>query len=204
MIRILSLFVIAVLVPSYPTDGAISITVQQVGPDVIASFSGSVDLGGLSLESSFHFATAGFEPSSGGIWIGPPPGSTIAHDRYGSLSTGWANYGSGNFTGADVNSGDVFGFGVPGKIVVANGYVSNSFISGSSTFQNTDYTTIGLTPGVYNASWGSGGNFDSATLTVTPIPEPAAWIGMLGLLVLVRALVSRFSRGLYSAIQNDH
>jgi ABC-type proline/glycine betaine transport system permease subunit len=50
-------------------------------------------------------------------------------------------------------------------LYVPSGYTSNSVISGTSTYNSTTIAGMGLTPGTYTWSWGSGG--DASTLVMT-------------------------------------
>ena len=49
---------------------------------------------------------------------------------------------------------------------------SGDSLSGSATYAFETFASIGLTPGTYVWSWGSGGSADSLTLNI--VPEPTA------------------------------
>ena len=66
-------------------------------------------------------------------------------------------------------SGSTFGIlpGGSGRLLyVPLGYVSNTVINGSSTYANQTITGMGLTPGTYTWSWGSGGNTSTIVMTI--------------------------------------
>jgi len=77
------------------------------------------------------------------------------------------------------STGSIFGI-LPGgsgrTIIVPENYVSGTLLNGSTTYNNTTISTMGLTPGTYVWSWGTGPNADSITMTigssVTPTPTP--------------------------------
>jgi len=54
-------------------------------------------------------------------------------------------------------------------------YVSGSPLSGTATWSASTFSSLGLTPGTYTWTWGSGANADFATLTIgaADVPEPA-------------------------------
>jgi hypothetical protein len=57
-------------------------------------------------------------------------------------------------------------------LFVPNGYVSDSPLSDTSTYDNQTFVTLGATPGTYVWTWGSGADADSFTLdigTIAPI-----------------------------------
>ena len=93
------------------------------------------------------------------------------------------------------------GFGVDetlGQLILQRGYTSGTFLSDTDTF-NGSFATIGLTPGTYVWTWGSGADADSFTLQIgpatTPVPEPGSLVlfmsalaGLFGLCGLRRRI----------------
>jgi hypothetical protein len=163
------------------------VTAQEIGGDVVFSGSGTFDLtawsflGTLSQDANVwpqrDFVVGTFQLIDG--YDAP-----IAFS--GPLSIG---------TGGDIffptsGSGDQFGTDfVFRTLVVPAGYTSGSALSGSSTYAGESFASIGLTPGTYVWSWGSGGSADSLTLIV---PEPSA---VLLLATGFAALAWRVRRG---------
>lgn len=108
-------------IASIPAKAAYIVTFSEVGPDVVASGSGSINLAGLTflLNSATN---AGVAPNFGAEFTGPFP-DVVFLDIYGSL-TGPASFGPGNFHFASSGSGDGVGLGehdtlleVPGSYV---------------------------------------------------------------------------------------
>jgi hypothetical protein len=65
-------------------------------------------------------------------------------------------------------------------IIVPFRYVSGSSLSGTSTFDGATIATLGLTPGSYVYTWGSGVDADGITVNISGVPEPSTW-AMMGL-----------------------
>jgi hypothetical protein len=71
-------------------------------------------------------------------------------------------------------------------IIVPSGYVSDTALSDSSTYALENFVLLGVTPGTYKWTWGTGAD-QSFTLQIgTPLPAAlplfATGIGGLGLL----------------------
>jgi hypothetical protein len=81
--------------------------------------------------------------------------------------------GSGDLVGIFMNS-------TFDQLYVPSGYVSGSALSGTSTYDNTTFSGLGVTPGTYEWMWGLGTN-QNFTLVIggTSVPEPSA-IALLG------------------------
>jgi hypothetical protein len=172
----------ALLLASLPgtADAGFVIDVSQVGGNVAATGSGSLDLAGLS----FLFSGAdrsGVNPSSGLVVVGPPVSTSV--DVY-TGATGPTSFGGGNFTQASSGNGDLVGIeGIFGDIVVPEGYVSLTPLSGSATWDNTTIAGLGLAPGTYTYTW------PSDTLTVNIVPEPSS-LAMTGMAVAAGLIVA--------------
>ena len=164
------------------------VTMQQQGSDVVATGSGSLDLSGLSYDTTNTQMAAVVLASMAAIGIGPA--STLSYDLYPGSISGPSSFGSGSITFASSGSGDITGyFGAFGytDIYVPAGYVSGSSLSGSSTWSGTTLADLGLTPGTYTWTWSTvmlpvaptapgGGATDFFTLQiVAPTPEPSTF-----------------------------
>jgi hypothetical protein len=144
--------------------GDFNVTISQVGSDVVWSGSGSFNLDALT--SAGASTIGGGYNSPNAIWaIGP----NAPVDTYSGTITYPASFG---FSAIAVtsNTGETFGVlpGGSGRLLyVPSGYVSNTNISGTSTYTNTTIAGAGLTPGVYTWSWGSGGNASTLVMTIS-------------------------------------
>jgi hypothetical protein len=150
------------------------IDISQVGGNVVATGSGTVDLSGLTYNTTFS-QEEGVNPSFGAVIIGP--GGDI--DVYTGIS-GPASFGPGVITYASSGSGDALGVSEgEAALAVPAGYVSGTSLSGSSTFDSATLASLGLTPGKYVYTWGSGPDADSLTVDIGSVPEPSTWAMML-------------------------
>jgi hypothetical protein len=62
--------------------------------------------------------------------------------------------------------------GLSGSIYVPRNYVSGRPLMSTLTWDNATFASLGVTPGTYVWTWGSGANAGSFTLRVA-VPEPA-------------------------------
>jgi hypothetical protein len=162
-----------------------TVTLTQVGPNVVATGSGTIDLTGLDSFGS-PFSSPEMYPAHGIMGIGPS--GTV--DLYFGLSGGSFGPGFGGFP--ITTSGDsVFleDFGL--DIEVPQGYVSGTFLSGSATYGPGTPESLGATPGTYTFTWNSGANSYVLIIPATPTPEPGT-LSMFGLsLISVAGVVRR-------------
>ncbi len=169
-----------------PARATYTVTLVQQGSNVVAAGSGTIDLTGLSLFGHGAPAAATIAPFSGEIFTGPATSEPV--DLYSGF-TGPTSFGPG--VGADATSGmgDIVGVnGAFTYIAVPGGYDSGGPLSDTSTYDNQTFATLGLTPGSYTWTWGSGTD-DSFTLDIGPAaaPEPSGFALLalpLGLIAL--------------------
>lgn len=150
-----------------PTSGAtgdFTVTVSQQGPDVVWNGSGKFNLTALTSNGT-NTIGGGFQANQA-IWaIGP----TVTVDTYSGTISYPTSFG-GNGVGVTSNTGSTFGIlpGGSGRLLyVPAGYTSNTTISGSSTYANNTISGMGLTPGTYTWSWGSGGTASTLVMTIS-------------------------------------
>jgi hypothetical protein len=162
-----------------PASAAIYITTADVGPNVVFSFAGSLDLTGMTsfgAGNSFNSVV----PNLGAIlFAGPASGM----DGY-SINTLPA-FGSGN-NAFGTATGDQFKIFIGNLVGFAGGYAGET-ISGDLTVAGSA-VTLGLIDGVYETAALSG-DFIRLTIGVSDVPVPAAaplLLGALGLFGLVR------------------
>ena len=163
-----------------PAQAAYIITFSETGNDVTASGSGAINLAGLT------FITSGATLSEIAPTFATEATGAAGHvDEYNG-ATGPFSFGPGVFTSATTGAGDLVGVqalgGDPpiGFIFVPMGYASGAPLSDTATYAGQSFATLGLTPGVYLYTFGSGTDADTFTVEVgAPVPEPSTWAMML-------------------------
>jgi PEP-CTERM motif len=154
-------------------DAGVVIDVFQSRGDVVATASGSLDLAGLTYVGSGGLGIV-VNPLLAEIIIGPPGGGPI--DSYTGIS-GPTSFGSHAFVHSSSATGDIFGVeGGVGEIVVPAGYISGSSLAGSMTLDNRTIAGLGMIPGTYTWTWGSGAVADSLTVNIASVPEPSTLV----------------------------
>src|SRR5260370_39363989 len=109
------------------------VTLQQMGPNVVATGSGPIDLTGLSFDFT-GVSNPHITGSTAFILTGPTPGASI--DTYTGF-TGPTSFGSGLCTSRSNGSGDTVGIrGCSGSIAVRHGSVSRKSLSENSVYYN--------------------------------------------------------------------
>lgn len=173
------------------SQAAVTITFDEVGGDVVATYSGSIDLASLT-SSNGDSLTA----------VHDYDGDAAYFRNYGTTGSTTITLGFATFTAspsfvtgaggarqvASSHTGQDFGLVSGGgfeQIILPSGYVSESSISGTMTFAGTDIATLGLNPGSHLWTWTSGAASDSANFIVVPEPSVAGLAG-LGLSALLR------------------
>lgn len=152
--------------------------ISQVASDVVATASGTLNLGGLTFFDQDNGGLNAFVfPSFGAVGVGPAPSDT---DIYTGAISGPATFGTGARTGASSGTGDAFVLNEFTQLLfVPRGYVSGSSLSGSANFADATLASLGITPGTYVYRWGSGANADTFTIDIATVPEPSTWAMML-------------------------
>lgn len=154
------------------TSSGVTLTIQESGANVVWSYSGSLDLSNLTLEGT-NDISAGFNVGSA-IWaVGPNTQTTVDSYIGNAFTTFPASFGDNGGAPASSGTGDllgVIGGGLGRTLLVPNGYVSNTLISGSTTYLNSTLTSLGLSVGTYTYSWGSGVN-ESITVLIGGTPS---------------------------------
>jgi hypothetical protein len=173
-------------------------TIEQVGSDVVATGSGSIDFVDALALYGDELDTSLIDASEGALIIGP---TTPTDDAYYSGIAGPAiAFGAGGEFFADSGVGAIVGLGTfdetsGGVVAVPLDYVSGAALGTSTaTFAGETIAGLGLTPGSYQWSWGSGPTADTFTLDIVgpvvgaSVPEPATWamtlLGLAGLMAL--------------------
>jgi hypothetical protein len=156
-----------------PNASPYVVTLEQVGSDVVATGSGSIDLRGLEITGSVD-VHASIEPYLAEILTGPAP-SNVSANTYAPISfNGPSSFGSGGGTSANIGSGDEVGIAVSGAssgpvIFVPFTYASDTPLSDSATYDNTTLASLGVTPGIYKWTWGTGADQSITLGVVAPL-----------------------------------
>jgi hypothetical protein len=166
-----------------PAQAGYVVDLTQVGSDVVAVGSGRIDLTGLAFEADGE-TDAFLFPLDVLIFTGPAFPTISGMNVYSGVSTTPTSFGSGRFTEASSGSGDLVGITTiassVGQLYVPSGYVSGSALSDTSTYSGATLAGLGVTPGTYEWTWGSGAN-QNFTLVIgaAAVPEPSTWAMML-------------------------
>jgi protein with PEP-CTERM/exosortase system signal len=161
-----------------PAQAGYIVTLTRQGSNVVASGSGAIDLTGLTFSgSASDNPGSGLFPSKAVIATGA---GVPSFDGYTGLS-GPTSFGNGAGTLADSGSGDVVGIdGSTGGLGVPHGYMSGAALSDSAIYHNATFSSLGVAPGTYEWTWGTGPNqnFTLQVGTVT-VPESGSTLGLL-------------------------
>jgi PEP-CTERM motif len=147
-------------------------TFEELGSVVFEMGSGQLDLTDLA---RLGLTNAGplVIPSMGIFNAGL---SDATEDAFGTI-TGPSNFGSGALTHADGGDNDPVGVS-GGELFVPLNYISGAMLSNDSVYSDATFSSLGMTPGVYVWSWGSGAHADTLTIEIG-VPEPSTWAMML-------------------------
>jgi hypothetical protein len=170
---------------------AYTVTLKQVGSDVVATGSGPINLTGLTFDG-LGFVGPGMTANDGAILTGPNRDSSL--DVYIGY-TGPTSFGNGGNFGPNTGSGDAVGIQNPiGNMLltVPHGYVSGAALSDSMTFNNATFASLGVTPGTYVWRWGTGLPNQNFRLVIgVPVPDGGSTVSLLGFALLGLAALRR-------------
>lgn len=169
------------------TRAAITMSMEQVGDDLVISYSGTVNTAALTTAGTASDAPRIYGVI-GVVSLGGPLTSQDVDPYRGTNNPGgYITTGSSNLF-ADASTGDKFAIlAFNSSLYLPDGYVSETFISGSATFNNATRQSLGFNDGVYHITWGSGPTADSVTFIV---PEPATY-GLLSGFAVLALLIRR-------------
>jgi len=168
-----------------PATAGYIVVLEQVGFNVVAIGSGALDLTGLS--SAGSTSTGAEINAQSGLMISGPTLGTV--DGYTTIS-GPTNFGIGSLIHTSTGTGDLVG--VVGaccapRILVPQGYLSDTALSDISIYNNQTLSSLAVTPGTYEWTWGTGVN-QRFTLEVASVPEPNSMALLLSALVSLMGL----------------
>jgi hypothetical protein len=172
-------------------EAGLVIDIQQVGADVVATGSGTVDLAGLTFSFSSSVGDAAAVGGAvGGVAMGPAV--YILDDIYTGVS-GPTSFGAGPIIFATSGSGDTFGVnGTFAVVGVPLGYVSGTPLLATDTYSGQTLSSLGLTPGTYTFTFGTGDHADSIVVNIgiAAVPEPSTLAGA----ALIAVALARYLR----------
>jgi hypothetical protein len=171
---------------------AYTVTLKEVGANVVANGSGAFNLTGLTFEGSTT-QIGGLLNASFGIIVMGPPNNEANVDGYTGFS-GPSNFGSGGYFFPNTGSGDRVDVCFDcGHFIVPQGYLTNTTLSNSMTFNNATFASLGVTPGTYVWSWGTGLRNQNFTLIIggVGVPDGGSTVSLLGFGLLGLAALRR-------------
>jgi hypothetical protein len=154
------------------------VDLTQQGSNVVATGSGAIDLTGLTFVYTFSATGGVLNPSGvdplnpdikgiGGILVG-----SGEEDLYHGVFTGSTNFGSGGITLSSSDTGGPFESSPP-FLGVPHGYVSDSPLSDTSTWDSQTLSSLGVTPGTYEWKWGTAANQNFTLVIGSSPPAPS-------------------------------
>jgi len=187
ILRTLLAVAVLIAVCASPVRGAAIVNATEVGGNVVFAGGGTFDLTGLffsgqagqgaTIDATFPFATFGANPAT-----------FILIDNYNGMnSPGPIGPGGAVNPFADLGTGDRFGF-FDTFLIVPTGYSSGSLLSASNTYFGMTFASLGITPGTYPWTWGSGPNADSFTLNIVAPAVPESGSTALSMFIALGAL----------------
>jgi hypothetical protein len=162
------------------------LAVQQNSGNVVATATGSIDLTALNFQGTGE-PTNSMAPLVGLIQVG----STPEWDVYHMMNSGPQSFGPGGQAFSTTQTGDFFGINNGDQIELPLSYVSGAPLSGTATWIGETITSLGLNPGTYIYTWGSGPTADTLTVNignVASVPEPASlWLAVIACVAVIAA-----------------
>jgi hypothetical protein len=156
----------------------------QEGSDVVVTGGGTINTASLDGPDRPHGLQPEIGPNYPSIEMGP---TTFSIDLYNTITaTGPTNFGTGTETMATtgLQVGDPFGirFNPTATFIEVPFQYHGTPLTATNTYASQTYASLGVTPGSYTWSWGSGPTADSFTLqiespTTVAVPEPSTAMG---------------------------
>ncbi|HZZ28456.1 MAG TPA: hypothetical protein VFE46_10685 [Pirellulales bacterium] len=200
LVAIASIFCFVRPLHAIPGPGLFAINIAPDGAgNVVANGSGDVNLGSATAVSF----SIGAEMSSFSDLIvnGPATTTSVFEYTFSTALTGPASFGTVfPITPASSGSGSLFMFSNPGfgsfVLAVPTSYTTDTAIIDSSTYTGKTLANLGLSPGTFTWTMGTGLTENTVTINVssTPAPEPASFVlaGLCGgAMLFIRRLTSR-------------
>ena len=177
----------------------ITITIQDVGANVVAMGGGTINTTALTDTGPTHSVSAAdVHASDGDLTFGP--GTSSGADFWIGI-TGPSAWGSGGHISATTTTTTIIDINGSEEsspfLALPTGYTSGAHLSGTDTWTGQSISSLGLTPGTYAYTWGSGASADFFTVIVaaesTAVPEPTTlWLAVIGCVAFIAH--GRFAR----------
>ncbi len=171
---------------------AYTVMLEQIGANVVGTGSGALNFIDLNFDSFLH-TNAQINPSGGTILTGLQD-QVFAEDIYTGSITGPTSFGSGGLTNASSGSGFLVGInGALDQVFIPGGITTNQPLPGSATWNNATFASLGLTPGTYTWTWGTGLPNQNYTLIIggAGVPDGGSTVSLLGCALLGLAALRR-------------
>lgn len=173
---------------AFPSMAAVSVTIAQHGPDVIARAIGTLDLPPASNEAHCGgvpglIPDGAIAPGIGAICLGSGSGYAYSISGPNTFGTGPGRY-------ADSSEGGLFGLNSSLGILATNSTIIDSI----STWKNTSLSDLGITPGDLG-TWQLGHSGEGRITARAEVPAPLGLIGAAGLWSFSRRLRARVRAG---------
>jgi hypothetical protein len=184
-----------------PVQASYIVTLEQVGSNVVATGSGTIDSSQWNvLISSFSAPGAHIDPMDvSGTIISTGPTTTGDATLYETLAQltkpkpPFFGFGSGGTTNASSGSGDRVGIQGDFNIFLPKGYVSGTALSDTATYDNATFASLGINRGTYQWTWDIGTpHQDTFTLQVGPVPDTGSTFGLFFVSLIALFGVGRF------------
>ncbi len=166
------------LIIAHTCNGDLVITVSETGGNVEFNATGSLNLTDLSLVGGGTILRPFVEPIKGEFTL--DTAGADSNDTYNGVFSTPGAFGTGGLSLGTSGTGGPLGF-VSGRLFVPDGFTGGS-ISATSIFSGQSFSTLGISPGTYTWSWGSGMNADSMMMNVVPEPSAFLFLAVVGLL----------------------
>jgi len=177
-IRCSLMFLVTASLFSVRPAQAYTVTLEQVGSNVVATGSGAFNLRGLTLSNVIAINQRGFVRAFDATMLTGPSFTNGTVNFYSGL-TGPTSFGSGSMFLADTGTGDFVGIALGEFLCVPLGYLFGAPLSDSMTFNNATFASLGVTPGTYVWSRGTGANQNFTLEIPAAVPESGSSFGLL-------------------------
>ena len=192
LLAVTSLVLIASAGTAVTAQAAFIVNATETGGNVVFEGTGSIDTSAWTLFGTGGVTTPQVSADSI-LLLGPrqeavrwlPGVNRAGPDNIGPGTTTRGMLGTGDYVGMQWTNG-----GSQTVLWLAPDYVSGAVMTSSATAFSRTFASLGITPGSYVWTWGTGATADSFTLNVGAVPVPAAaWLfgsGLLGLVGVAR------------------